>query len=145
MLNLDKVYWDFDGTLFLNVMDPDFARFVSTIEGVDQFKKLCCFNPIVNPRDVRNVITGRSTFNNYNGIKQDLQKYNLTHARLYLDTQDKISSESITDFKARILNREKATYYVDDDIFFNAQLQPKLKNTLCLPTDHFYWIWKGEI
>jgi hypothetical protein len=94
-------------------------------------------NPIVNPNEIKHVLTARGTFNNYNGIHRDLKYFGLKVDSLHLNDQDKLDHDKIIQFKSRVLNHYKPHYYVDDDDFFNIKLQPHLHYTRCITTEQY--------
>lgn len=136
------IFWDFDSTIIYNIFDMDYHRFISTVEGVEQFKKFSHINPLVKPCDIKHVLTARSPFNNYNNIKGDLKKLNI-NAKLYLNETHRKSLSDDIKFKVKVLNEYKPTYYIDDDDFMNNLLQPHLTHTQCITTEKFYSL-KGD-
>lgn len=139
----DKVFWDFDSTIIYNVLDMDYHRYIYTTEGVNTFKKFSHKNPIVNVSDIKHVLTARAPSNNYNDIRKDLKKLNIT-AKLYLNTVERKSLHDDIQFKATVLNTHKPKYYIDDDDFMNRLLQPHLLYTKCITTEQYYWMRGGN-
>lgn len=135
-LNMNDVFWDFDSTIIYNVFDLDYHRFITTVEGVKQFKKFTRLNPIIDVKDVKHVLTARSPFNNYNDIHKDLKQFNID-AKLYLNQNVRKSLTDDIKFKVKVLNTHKPKYYIDDDDFLNRALQPMLTHTQCISTSHY--------
>jgi hypothetical protein len=134
-----EAFWDFDSTIIYNIFDLNFHRFIYTEDGVKQFKKFSHLNPIVKTSDIKHVLTARSPYNNYNGIHEDLKKLNI-NATLYLNNTQRKSLHDDIKFKAKVLNKYKPKYYIDDDDFMNKLLQPHLQYTTCITTEMYYWI-----
>lgn len=135
----NEVFWDFDSTIIYNVFDIDYHRFITTTEGVRQFKKFSRMNPIVKPKDIGHVLTARAPFNNYNDIREDLKKLNI-NAKLYLNENQRKSLSDDIKFKVKVLNDHKPKYYIDDDDFLNRMMQPYLTHTKCITTEQFYYM-----
>lgn len=138
------IFWDFDSTIIYNIFDIDYHRFIITKSGVTTFKKFSRINPIVNTNDIKHVLTARAPDNNYNDIYDDLKKLNI-NAKLYLNKNRRKSLHDDIIFKARILNKYKPKYYIDDDDFMNTALQKYLTYTQCITTEQFYFIQNKEV
>jgi hypothetical protein len=134
---MTDTFWDFDSTIIYNIFDLDYHRFIYTKDGVKQFKKFSHINPIVNINDIQHVLTARAPYNNYNDIREDLNKLKIK-ATLYLNKNQRKSLHDDIKFKATILNKHKPKYYVDDDDFMNQLLQPHLIHTKCITTEQYY-------
>lgn len=137
MITNNDFFWDFDSTIVYSIFDMDYERFIGTKRGVALFKKFMVLNPIVNPKDVKHVITARSTFNNHNDIHKDLQNFGLKVDSLHLNDDIKLDHAKIIKFKSNVLNHYKPKYYVDDDDFFNIKLRPHLTHTQCITTEQY--------
>lgn len=133
----EEVFWDFDSTIIYNIFDLDYHRFIYTKKGVKQFKTHSHKNPLVNIIDIKHVLTARAPYNNYNDIHKDLKKLNI-NAKLYLNKNQRKSFHDDIQFKAKILNKHKPKYYIDDDDFMNRFLQPYLIYTQCITTEQYY-------
>jgi hypothetical protein len=133
----EETFWDFDSTIIYNIFDLDYHRFIYTKNGIKQFKKFSYKNPIINITDIKHILTARAPYNNYNDIRKDLKKLNII-AKLYLNKNQRKSFRDDIKFKAKILNKYKPKYYIDDDDFMNKLLQQQLTYTKCITTEQYY-------
>lgn len=138
---MTKVFWDFDSTIIYNIFDMDYKRFITTVEGVKQFKKFTRINPIVNTSEIKHILTARMPFNNYNDVRDDLKQFNI-NAKLYLNKNIRKTPHDDLIFKRNVLNKYKPKYYVDDDDFFNRALQPNLTHTRCITSEQYKYLVK---
>ena len=138
-----KIYWDIDGTYLYNFLDQKFEEHTKLL-GLDNFKLYNRANPLVNPSDIKRVITARPE-KYRDATLADLAKAGVFPSELIMRGDDAWDREGSIEYKARKLKELGATHYVDDDIAYNSMLKPLLGNAISTITTTDFYQMAGQL